>query len=143
MFKTLFIAAISAVAVNASAADKSQADIVKSWLSEQAPSVDKAANIKGKTPDGKACGLYVTDKYGGVYFVVVGYSDTKDMDQYIGVVSTDSSSSRTQANVTFASANPWGNNSRYNLVDVKTDDKGKPVRAVGISDLLKIDCRLN
>lgn len=98
--------------------------------------------ILGMSADGK-CGLYLTDKQAGIYFVVVGIEGSKDMEDYIGVATTDDLDAKYDAAlIRFQSDNSWGNSSRINTVSVLLDDNGSPVQAVGVSDRKVISCKL-
>ena len=98
--------------------------------------------IKGHTVTGEACALFFTDRSQGAqedYYVVVGYLNAKSKNDYIGVVASQSTVGKSWASVQFFSAQPWGNETRYNRVTIRPDLS----EAVGISDLKEIDCKMD
>lgn len=112
-----------------------------SWLSRQAEEF-KVHDFLGKTKAGKPCGLFISNKGSNIYFVVVGYKNSKDLSDYIGVINTQSGVRSDQTEIAFASPNSWGNDTSTNFVRIELDSSGSPVRAVGISDLKRISCTL-
>ena len=120
---------------------------IKSTLNGQTGSY-----VLGTTPDGKLCSLNLTDKFGGIYFVVVDLYDSKDKNDFVGI-STDSVSINTNGFVNLMilqSDKSWGNDSKKNQVQITFDspdngaaaveNPGRAASAVATSDLKQIIC---
>jgi hypothetical protein len=100
---------------------------------------------------GKPCGLYLTnlralwsDKED--YYVVVGLDhDTRNDDDYVGVVASQSQTvdSRSESALNLHSDQSWGNDTKYNTVKIKINLFGLPLSVAGESDKRKINCVLD
>jgi len=139
--KNILIAALVLASSSAFAASNDHekaASWIKSKLNGQ-----KGIDILGQTQDGKRCGFYLTDIDGGLFYVVVGLDNAKDMNDYIGITTTPESEIKVNgSNMVFHLNQSWGNDSKTNTVSVELNANGSPVRATGISDLKTITCNL-
>lgn len=117
------------------------------WLQSQLTAGESFKSVIGRSAGGKLCGLYLTDllSHGGeeIFYVVVGYENTSDDNDYIGIGFKKSTVEQTNSAFTFTADESWGNDSQRNRVKIVMDRDGKPVRALGVSDLREIDCRLD
>lgn len=106
---------------------------------------NRTTEHKGKTFFGKACSLYLTKLPGDkpTFYIVVGYQNAANLNDYIGTVSTQSISTVNSPVIGFESAESWGNGSTRNRVTIYMDKNGTPVRAKGESDLKTISCKLD
>jgi len=118
----------------------------KTWLKSQFSKNQRTVDFPGYTMWGKVCALYLTDKsVDGLYedyYVVVGYWEAKDQNDYIGGVVSKSFMIMNDTLFSLFSDESWGNGSHWNRVKIVTDAKGNPIKAEGVSDLKSISCNL-
>ncbi|MGZ3722768.1 MAG: hypothetical protein ACXVA9_07560 [Bdellovibrionales bacterium] len=97
----------------------------------------------GHTPEGKRCALQLTDKYGGIFYVTVGYNRSEDLEDYVGVTINQSKIQIGANALAFSADQSWGNSSQRNNVTIDVDKNRTPIHAKGVSDLQSIDCELD
>lgn len=120
-----------------------------SWIRSHFPSPQSilARDFDGEDVQaGKKCGLFLSDKSSADfedYFVVVGYRDTGDSDDYIGMGTSETMGSMTNSELRLHSENSWGNSSTFNSLTIKINMFGKPLSVFGKSDKRTINCKLN
>lgn len=105
----------------------------------------KLTAFSGVTAAGRPCGLFLTDmSYGDTseYYVVVGYPETTDMNNYIGMLTSTGRAKGWEGLMEFDNNQNWGNGSRENHVRILLGENGNPIRAIGKSDLREINCKL-
>ena len=123
----------------------SYANSGEEWIKSQLNGRQKAEFV-GQTQWGFPCALYLTDKSfddDKHYFVVVGYHNSSDLEDYIGMANTSSTVQQTGVSIKFESPNSWGNKSLWNKVDITLNSNGKPILAIGKSDRKDITCRIH
>jgi hypothetical protein len=138
---TLLLAILLSAPVFAQTESDTTSNTAIQWV-KAALDGQKEQNILGSTPDGKKCGLYLTDLSSGLYYVVVGPDGAKALNDYVGIVSSKSEITDTGSRLRFHSDNSWGNDSKTNTVTIELNSAREPVLATGVSDLKTITCRM-
>lgn len=95
---------------------------------------------------GRDCSLFVTNKMSTTfenYYVVVGFPNERSPDDYIGVQAVEAVSERSESGISFDSTYPWGNQTKFNKLQIKMNVFGQPVSVTGTSDKREIHCVLD
>jgi hypothetical protein len=126
-------------------AESKDSDSATKWIQSKLDG-RKGMDLLGQTPDGKPCGLYLTDIYQGLYgyYVVVGLQGTQDSNDYIGLATKSKAKIKvSDQELFFHVDDSWGNDSWRNTVTVKLGANGSLMSAIGVSDLKTITCNLS
>lgn len=94
----------------------------------------------------KKCALFVTNKTIGDiedYFVVVGYPNGSLEEDYIGISLYEGTAERSESTLRFGSTRPWGNDTKFNKLKIRTSVFGKLLSVTGKNDKRTIPCILD